>query len=90
MHLPKRFPFPTAGDLRWRGFFPTDQKQYVSMLQLRNADDEHLGDAVAYAEPNSGGRVLYVRFGLLNGPHAEQVLYDIFGFTANQLSATDN
>ena len=35
-HLPDRFAFPTSGDLRWRGFFPQDHKQYISLLSLRD------------------------------------------------------
>jgi hypothetical protein len=26
-HIPQQFPFPAAGDLRWRPFFPTNQKK---------------------------------------------------------------
>jgi hypothetical protein len=83
--VPVRFEFPTSGDLRWRGFFPQDQKNYIPLLELRTRAGEHLGDAVAYAEPDTGGKVLYVWFGLLHGPHAEGLLYDLFTFAADRL-----
>ena len=88
-HLPKHFAFPTAGDLRWRGFFARNQRRHIPLLRLRNSDDEHLGGAVAYAERREGGRILYVWFGLLNGPYAEPLLYDVFTFAADQLRGSD-
>jgi len=84
-HVPARFDFPTIGDLRWRGFFAQDQREHVPLLRLRKGRTEYLGDAVAYAEPADGGKVLYVWFGLLDGPHAEPLLYDVFTFLADRL-----
>ena len=84
-HVPEGFNFPTAGDLRWRPFYPQNDTEYVPLLQLRNNLGEYLGDGVAYARPQDGGRVAYVWFGLLNGPHAEQILYDLFTFLADRL-----
>jgi len=42
-------------------------------------------DAVAYADLKSEGRVVYALFGLLNGPYAEALLYDIFDLVATKL-----
>lgn len=85
-HVPQRFAFPTSGDLRWRGFFAADNTKPISLLQLRDGEDNHLGDGVAYAELPGAGRVVYVWFGLLNGPHAEALLYDLFDFVSKKLS----
>ena len=84
--LPERFGFPKSGDLRWRPFFAASHKQHVSLLQLRDREDNYLGDAVAYAEPKGGGKILYGWFGLLNGPHAEALLYDLFDLIATRVS----
>jgi glycoprotein endo-alpha-1,2-mannosidase len=81
-HVPEQFPFPTAGDLRWRPFFAGDQTQHMSLLQLRDGDKKYLGDAVAYAPLDGGGKILYVCFNLLEGPHSEPLLYDVFDFVA--------
>jgi len=85
-HLPKKFAFPESGDLRWRPFFAENHKKHISLLQLTNAEGHYLGDAVAYAEPHAGGAVMYCWFGLLQGPYAEALLYDIFDFLATNLS----
>jgi len=81
-HVPKQFPFPTSGDQRWRPFFAGKDAKHTSLLQLQDDDGKYLGDAVAYADLKSGGSVVYTWFGLLNGPHAEGLLYDIFDFVA--------
>lgn len=83
-HVPKRFAFARSGDMRWRWFFAADHKEHISLLQLHQGDD-YLGDAAAYAEPDIGGRIIYVWFGLLQGPHAEALLYDIFDFVATRV-----
>jgi glycoprotein endo-alpha-1,2-mannosidase len=80
--VPKQFPFPTAGDLRWRPFFAGDQTEHMSLLQLRDGDKKYLGDAVAYARLDGGGKILYVCFNLLEGPYSEPLLYDVFDFIA--------
>jgi len=85
-HISEQFPFPTSGDLRWRPFFAGEGAKHTSLLQLRGGDEDYLGDAVAYVELNGGGRILYVWFGLLDGPYAEALLYDVFDFTAARLS----
>jgi len=77
-HVPEEFPFPMSGDLRWRAFFAGRGVRHSSLLQLRDREDKYLGDAVAYVELNGGGKILYVWFGLLDGPHAEALLYDVF------------
>jgi len=86
-HVPERFESPTAGDLRWRPFYMKDHPEYVSLLQLQSRPGDYLGDGVAYARPSTGGHVAYAWFGLLNGPHAEQILYDLFTFLANRFGS---
>jgi hypothetical protein len=87
-HVPGRFSFPTSGDLRWRPFYPTDHAEYTPLLQLRSRTGSSLGDAVVYARPQSGGRIAYVWFELLNGPQAEPILYDLFAFLSNRILGT--
>ena len=84
-HVPAAFPFPESGDLRWRGFHAQDHPIHVPLLQLQTATGESLGDAVTYARRAQGGSVAYVWFGLLDGPHAEPILQDLFTFLASQL-----
>jgi hypothetical protein len=84
-HLPEQFPFPTSGDLRWRAFFAGKDTKHTSLLQLKNGQGKYLGDAAVYAELNGGGRIVYTWFGLLNGPHVEGLLYDIFDLVALKL-----
>ena len=84
-HVPEQFPFPTSGDQRWRAFFAGKDTKHTSLLQLKDGEDKYLGDAVVYAELKSGGRVVYAWFSLLNGPHAEGLLYDIFDLVAIKL-----
>ena len=79
-HVSDKFAFPVSGDLRWRPFFAGESVEHISLLQLRNKDNEYFGDAVAFGELEGGGRVLYVWFGLLDGPYAEALLYDLFDF----------
>jgi hypothetical protein len=81
-HVPKSFPFPADGDRRWRPFVRGEHKQYVPLLRLSDGAGKALGDGVVYAEPNTGGRVLFVWFRLLDGPHAEALLYDVLAFVA--------
>jgi glycoprotein endo-alpha-1,2-mannosidase len=82
LHVPEQFPFPTAGDLRWRPYFAEDQTEHTSLLQLRDSDNKYLGDAVAYAQLDGRGKILYVCFNLLEGSYSEPLLYDIFDFIA--------
>jgi hypothetical protein len=84
-HVPQKFPFPTSGDLRWRPFYSGEGAEHASLLQLRNDEGQYLGDAVAYAELNGGGKILYAWFNLLEGPYGEALLYDVFGFIASRL-----
>jgi len=84
-HVPDQFPFPTSGDQRWRAFFAGKDTKHTSLLQLHDGGGKYLGDAVAYAELKDGGRVVYAWFSLLNGPHAEGLLYDIFDLVAIKL-----
>jgi hypothetical protein len=84
-HVPEKFPFPTAGDLRWRPFFAGSRAEHTSLLRLYDGDEKYLGDAVAYSELNGGGKILYVCFNLLEGPHSEPLLYDVFDFIATRI-----
>ena len=89
--LPEKFPFPTGGDRRWRPFFAGDKHtSHTSLLVLRDADDNYLGDAVTYAELKGGGRIMYTWFGLLQGPYAEGLLYDVFDYLAGRIGQTAN
>ena len=85
-HVPGEFAFPASGDLRWRAMLEDGQAKYTSLLQLRDGEKKYLGDAVAYAEPKEGGRIIYAWFGLLNGPYAEAVVHDVFDFLASRLA----
>ena len=84
--LPRRFAFPSTGDLRWRGFFAQNDSQHIPLLQLRSADGDDYGDAIAYAKPKTGGQILYVWFTLLDTPYAEPLLYDVFTFATEKLN----
>jgi glycoprotein endo-alpha-1,2-mannosidase len=75
----------TIADQRWRPFYPQDQKQYIPLLTMQKGSGENLGDAIAYAEPRWGGRVLYVWFALLETTDAESILPDVFTFAAEKL-----
>ncbi|MGD8240942.1 MAG: glycoside hydrolase family 99-like domain-containing protein, partial [Armatimonadota bacterium] len=87
--LPRDIPFPTAGDLRWRPFLGRglpEGNTYVPLIELRDEQGRWWGDAVAYVEYKASepknGRVLYVWFGLLNMPIANQLLASTFEFLA--------
>jgi len=84
-HLPEQFPFPASGDQRWRAFFAGKDTKHTSLLQLKDGGDKYLGDAVVYAELKDGGKIAYAWFGLLNGPHAEGLLYDIFDLVSTKV-----
>ncbi len=89
-HLPRRFPFPTVGDLRWRPWVAADVPPRVnaaSLIKLKGGRGRYLGDAVAAAaidDSEGAGGVLYVWFRLLDGPYAEQLLYDLFSLVARR------
>jgi len=85
-HVPEQFAFPTSGDLRWRPFVAQAGLEHTSLLQLRDAAGGNLGDAVAYAQLKEGGKVFYVCFNLLEGPHAEALLYDAFDFVGTHIA----
>ncbi|MBP7053335.1 MAG: hypothetical protein KBE65_20190 [Phycisphaerae bacterium] len=85
VHVPAEFDFPTSGDLRWRPFYAGDHAEYTPLLQLRDGAGQYLGDAVMYARPKHGGHVAYAWFGLLNGPYAEPILYDLLTFLADRI-----
>ena len=88
--LPERIPFPKAGDRRWRPFLGRsvpNGNTYVPLIELRDEQGRWWGDAVAYVEYRTsepkGGRVLYVWFGLLNMPIANELLASTFEFLAD-------
>jgi len=83
-HVPEQFPFPASGDQRWRAFTAGKDTKHTSLMQLKDGKGKYLGDAAAYADLPDGGRVLYAWFGLLNGPHAEAILYDVFDFVSTR------
>jgi len=83
-HVPAEFPFPDAGDRRWRPFAPAEGAKHVPLVVLKDEAGKALGEAAAYAEPASGGRVLYVWFALLAGPRTDALLLDVFTFAAEQ------
>jgi glycoprotein endo-alpha-1,2-mannosidase len=83
--LPAHFTLPAVPDLRWRGSFPKDTKGYVPLLTMQNQQGVALGDAIAYAEPRPGGRILYVWFALLQSPYAEAILADVFLFATEKM-----
>ncbi|MGB2824850.1 MAG: hypothetical protein WBF17_28010 [Phycisphaerae bacterium] len=84
-HLPKELPFPASGDLRWRPFVAGGRGGHVPLLTLVGAKGKSLGEAIAYVEPPTGGRVVYVWFALLHGPNAPGILHDVFDFVASRL-----
>jgi len=86
-HVPASLPFPTGPDTRWRPMFPAGHKSYVPLLQLRDGQGRHLGDAVVYAERAPAGKLFYVWFGLLDVPQAERLLYDCFDYLADKVRA---
>ena len=45
-----------------------------------------LGAGAVYAKVQTGGRVAYAWFGLLNTSQAEPILYDLFTYLANRLN----
>ncbi len=85
-HVPEQFAFPTTGDLRWRPFYAGNHTEYVPLVQLQADTGAYFGDGMVYARLNNGGHVGYAWFGLLNGPHAEPILYDLFMFLADRIS----
>jgi len=79
------FPFPTAGDLRWRESFRGGHKRYVPLIRLRDGE-KALGDAVVYAEPKTGGRVLWTSALLGDVPETELLLADAFDALSRYLT----
>ncbi len=93
-HVPAAFPFPKQGDLRWRPFVRsrlTEGDHIIPLIELRDAQGKHYGDAVAYVEHKAsepkGGRVLYAWFTLLDSPHGEALLHDLLGWIGRIASA---
>jgi hypothetical protein len=93
-HVPAEFPFPKQGDLRWRPFVRArlaEGDHVIPLIELRDAQGKHYGDAVAYVEHKAsepkGGRILYVWFRLLDSPRGEALLHDLFGWVGGLVSA---
>jgi hypothetical protein len=58
-HVPPAFPFPEAGDRRWRPFVRSELAEgdlFVPLIELRDAQGNHYGDAVAYVEHRASER----------------------------------
>jgi len=92
--LPESFPFPAEGDLRWRPFVRSALAEgdlMIPLLELRDAEAKHYGDAAAYVERRisepRGARLAYAWFGLFDTPHAERLLSDVFAFVAERFEA---
>lgn len=86
-HVPAEFPFPDSGDRRWRPLVRSELAEgdrFTPLLELRDAEGKHYGDAVAYVEHRAsepkGGRVLYAWSSLIDSPHGEALRYDLLGF----------
>jgi len=93
-HVPDVLPFPERGDRRWRPFVRSqlaEEDDFIPLVELRDAQGKHYGDAVAYVEHKAsepiGGKVLYVWFGLLDSPHGDALLHDLFAFVAETVGA---
>jgi len=93
-NVPESFPFPREGDLRWRPFVRgrlAEGDRFVPLVELRDEDGTHYGDAVAFVEHRASepknARVLYAWFELLNTPQGEAVLYDVLAFAAGEAGA---
>ena len=92
-HVPAEFPFPSSVDPRWRPFVRSQMDSgdlVVPLVELRDGQGKHYGDAVVYAEYKSGeprgGRVAYVWFSLLDVPQGEALLDDLLLFVAAKLT----
>lgn len=91
-HLPREFPFPTSGDLRWR---PLKRERLapgdlvVPLIELGDDKGAGYGLAAAYVEHREsepkGGRLLYLWFGLAETEQGETLLYDVYALLARQL-----
>lgn len=89
--LPESFAFPSQGDLRWRPLVRTrlaEEDVYIPLLHLTDELGNDYGDAVGYIEHRAseprGGTILYAWFGLLNGPHGEALVEDVFAFLGSR------
>jgi hypothetical protein len=98
-HMPDRIDFSRAGDTRWRPMVRdrlSDNMHLTPLLELRDAGGGSHGLGAARVEhragPMRGGSIVYVWFGLLDRPHSEWLLYDLFDAVAmwtQQKSDTD-
>jgi len=88
-HTPPTIDFPNAGDTRWRPMVRdhlSDHMHLTPLLELRDASGGSRGLGAGRVEhragPMQGGSILYVWFGLLDQPHSEWLLYDLFDAVA--------
>lgn len=93
-HVPAVFPFPEHGDLRWRPFVRSqlaEGDKFIPLVELRDDQGNHYGDAVAYVEHKAsdpvGGKVLYAWFTLLDSPQGDALLHDLLAFAAETVGA---
>ena len=84
-NTPNRIAFPAAGDLRWRKFVRGGHKRYVPLIRLRDGETI-LGDAAVYAEPATGGRVLWISALLGDLSETELLLADVFDVLSRYLT----
>ncbi len=78
-HLPKRFAFPEAGDLRWRPLIPEKAKPDVKVKVLLELQDEEGNSYGAGAGVVSVGKgqIVYVWFRLLSMDVDEGLVFDV-------------
>ncbi|MCS7252652.1 MAG: hypothetical protein RMK18_02350 [Armatimonadota bacterium] len=78
-HLPKQFPFPNAGDLRWRPLLPEKAKPDANVKTLLELHDEHgKSHGVGIGVVSIGkGRIVYVWFRLLDIDVGEGLVFDV-------------
>jgi hypothetical protein len=78
-HLPKQFPFPQSGDLRWRPLLPEKAEpnaKVKTLIELRDEGGKSHGAGSAIVSIGKG-RIVYVWFRLLNMDIGEPLLFDI-------------
>jgi len=89
-HVPERFVFPSAGDLRWRPLLREQAAEGVSLkplIELRDDRGKSLGLGAGIIGLERGA-VIYAWFRLLEMPEGEGLLYDLWTLAVNRRSAT--
>jgi len=91
--LPKRFPFPAQGDLRWRPANPrfVENGRYIPLIRLKDTDGRDYGDAAALAAfdsgPLRGGRTVYVWMGAPGAAGADRFYAALLRFLGEEANA---